>query len=277
MSSLLLISDNPVTTDEVSAVVLPAGYRMRTVSSGESARELLSMYSYDVLLVDAKLRFGEPTDYPKLLWKLNPMAIVGVISLLGPIDTPWDYLAHGIKVFSDEAALKSIKVFIDSLPATLPNQEDYGVLLVEDLDSPREIIQSYIETLGYPRVTGAASADAALAVLRTQLNAHFVVITDINMPQKNGVILLKEIRADAQLMHLPVIMLTAHSSADNLIECLREGASGFLVKPPKKKSLAAELDKARRIFFLKQPARLCRPEDATMIEAALQRTAFRLG
>jgi two-component system chemotaxis response regulator CheY len=57
------------------------------------------------------------------------------------------------------------------------------------------------------------------------------VISDWNMPNLNGLEMLKEIRADARLAHLPVLMVTAESKKENIVAAAQAGANGYVVKP----------------------------------------------
>jgi CheY-like chemotaxis protein len=95
------------------------------------------------------------------------------------------------------------------------------------------------------------------------------VITDLNMPNEGGVQLIEQVRADPRLSHLPIVVLTAHGTVDNLRASVVAGASGVLIKPPKKKVLAAELQKTERMLFNKQDPRLCYPNEFAELEDAL--------
>ena len=75
--------------------------------------------------------------------------------------------------------------------------------------------------------------------------AYEFVISDWNMPNLDGLAMLKEIRADASLAHLPVLMVTAESKKENIIAAAQAGANGYVVKP----FTAATLDeKLNKIF-----------------------------
>ena len=91
------------------------------------------------------------------------------------------------------------------------------------------------------------------------------------MPEISGIELTKKIRRNGKLKHLPVVMLTAYSSPEHLVDCVKAGASGFLVKPPRKNLLQQELGKARRIYNSRQSPRLCDPSDAERLEDALSK------
>ncbi|HKT64285.1 MAG TPA: response regulator, partial [Burkholderia sp.] len=69
------------------------------------------------------------------------------------------------------------------------------------------------------------------------------VISDWNMPNLDGLAMLKEIRADATLTHLPVLMVTAESKKENIIAAAQAGASGYVVKPFTAATLDEKLNK----------------------------------
>lgn len=97
--------------------------------------------------------------------------------------------------------------------------------------------------MGFSNVEEAEDGQIALNKLK---NGSFeFVVTDWNMPNMSGIELLKAIRADAALKHLPVMMITAEAKKENIIEAATAGASGYIVKP----FTAATLDeKLNKIF-----------------------------
>lgn len=102
-------------------------------------------------------------------------------------------------------------------------------LVVDDFSTMRRIVRNLLKELGYTNVDEAEDGVAALQKLKGG-NFQFVV-TDWNMPNMTGIELLKAIRADATLKHLPVLMITAEAKKENIIEAAQSGASGYIVKP----------------------------------------------
>jgi two-component system, chemotaxis family, chemotaxis protein CheY len=103
-------------------------------------------------------------------------------------------------------------------------------LVVDDFSTMRRIVRNLLKELGYTNVDEAEDGVAALLKLRGGGGFQFVV-TDWNMPNMTGIELLKNIRADASLKHLPVLMITAEAKKENIIEAAQNGASGYIVKP----------------------------------------------
>ncbi|MDD5403157.1 MAG: chemotaxis response regulator CheY [Sulfuricella sp.] len=114
-------------------------------------------------------------------------------------------------------------------------------LVVDDFSTMRRIVRNLLKELGFTNVDEAEDGVAALGKLKGS-NFEFVV-TDWNMPNMSGLELLKAIRADASLKHLPVLMVTAEAKKENIIEAAQAGASGYVVKPFTAATLEEKLNK----------------------------------
>lgn len=102
-------------------------------------------------------------------------------------------------------------------------------LVVDDFNTMRRIVRNLLKELGFINVEEAEDGADALNKLRTT-TCDFV-ITDWNMPNMDGLELLKNIRADEQLKAMPVLMVTAEAKKENIIAAAQAGASGYVVKP----------------------------------------------
>ena len=116
-------------------------------------------------------------------------------------------------------------------------------LVVDDFSTMRRIVRNLLKELGFTVVQEAEDGVDALAKLRAE--PFDFVVSDWNMPNMTGIELLRAIRADEKLKHLPVLMVTAEAKKENIIEAAKAGASGYVVKP----FTAATLDeKLKKIF-----------------------------
>ncbi|RKP43523.1 chemotaxis response regulator CheY [Trinickia fusca] len=108
---------------------------------------------------------------------------------------------------------------------------DKGIkfLVVDDFPTMRRIVRNLLKELGYSNVDEAEDGAAGLSRLRS--GAYDFVVSDWNMPNLDGLSMLKEIRADASLSHLPVLMVTAEAKKENIIAAAQAGANGYVVKP----------------------------------------------
>jgi two-component system, chemotaxis family, chemotaxis protein CheY len=116
-------------------------------------------------------------------------------------------------------------------------------LVVDDFSTMRRIVRNLLKELGYADVDEAEDGVQALHKLRSE--KFDFVVSDWNMPNMDGLEMLKQIRADAALSSLPVLMVTAEAKKENIIAAAQAGASGYVVKP----FTAATLDeKLAKIF-----------------------------
>ena len=116
-------------------------------------------------------------------------------------------------------------------------------LVVDDFSTMRRIVRNLLKELGYANVDEAEDGAMALSKLKSE-NFDFV-ISDWNMPNMDGLEMLKQIRADAVIAKLPVLMVTAEAKKENIIAAAQAGANGYVVKP----FTAATLDeKLAKIF-----------------------------
>ncbi|AHE70039.1 MULTISPECIES: chemotaxis response regulator CheY [Enterobacter] len=102
-------------------------------------------------------------------------------------------------------------------------------LVVDDFATMRRIVRNLLQDLGYKHIDEAEDGQDALNKLRAS-NFDFVV-SDWNMPNVDGLELLKTIRADAGMAKLPVLMVTAEAKKENIIAAAQAGANGYIVKP----------------------------------------------
>lgn len=102
-------------------------------------------------------------------------------------------------------------------------------LVVDDFSTMRRIVLNLLKELGYSNFEEAEDGVVALAKLKAQ--KFDFVVTDWNMPNMTGLELLVNIRAEASLKHLPVLLVTAEAKNDNIVAAAQAGASGYVVKP----------------------------------------------
>lgn len=115
------------------------------------------------------------------------------------------------------------------------------ILVVDDFPTMRRIVKNLLKDLGFENVDEAEDGVMGLEKLR---NNHFdFVLSDWNMPNMDGLTMLKEIRADANLASLPVLMVTAEAKKENIIAAAQAGASGYVVKPFTAATLEEKLNK----------------------------------
>jgi two-component system chemotaxis response regulator CheY len=115
------------------------------------------------------------------------------------------------------------------------------ILVVDDFSTMRRIIKNLLKDLGFTNVQEADDGNTALPMLN-QGDFDFVV-TDWNMPGMQGIDLLRAIRSDDRLKHLPVLMVTAEAKKEQIVAAAQAGVNGYVVKPFTAATLKEKLDK----------------------------------
>lgn len=119
------------------------------------------------------------------------------------------------------------------------------ILVVDDFSTMRRIIRNLLGELGYGAANIQEAEDGVSALSALHAGGIDLVVTDWNMPGMSGIDLLRAIRADAKLKSMPVLMVTAENTREQIIAAAQAGVNGYIVKP----FTAATLeDKIERIF-----------------------------
>ncbi len=113
-------------------------------------------------------------------------------------------------------------------------------LVVDDSRAVRMILVKTLKELGY-EVREAANGREALEVIETEKNAVALVLTDWNMPEINGLELLRRLRQKPELSSLVVIMVTTETELDQMAAAIEAGANEYVMKPFTKDILMEKL------------------------------------
>lgn len=119
--------------------------------------------------------------------------------------------------------------------------KDMKILIVDDFSTMRRIIKNLLRDLGFNNTTEANDGATAWPVLQT---GHFdFLVTDWNMPEMDGLSLLKAVRGDERLASLPVLLVTAEAKKEQIVEAAQSGVNGYIVKPFTANTLKEKIDK----------------------------------
>jgi len=113
------------------------------------------------------------------------------------------------------------------------------ILIVDDYKTMLRIIRNLLKQIGFTNVEEATDGSAALQKLRE--GTFRLVISDWNMEPMTGIELLREVRDDASLKHIPFIMVTAESKTENVVIAKEAGVSNYIVKPFNAATLKSKL------------------------------------
>ncbi|MCP4115618.1 MAG: response regulator [Desulfobacteraceae bacterium] len=114
------------------------------------------------------------------------------------------------------------------------------IMTVDDSASVRQMVAFTLKNAGYEVVEAVDGKDALAKLAGTKVN---MIITDLNMPNMDGIEMIRNARAMAQYKFIPIILLTTESQNDKKKEGKKAGATGWIIKPFKPEQLLAVVKK----------------------------------
>lgn len=123
----------------------------------------------------------------------------------------------------------------------MPADPNMKILVVDDMSTMRRIVKNILKQLGFSNMEEAENGQEALTKLRA--DTFGFVVSDWNMPVMPGIEMLRAIRADEKLKHIPVLMVTAEAQKENLIEAIQAGVNNYVVKPFTAETMQEKINK----------------------------------
>ncbi len=114
------------------------------------------------------------------------------------------------------------------------------ILTVDDSTSVRQMVSFTLREAGYDVIEACDGKDALNKINSKSVN---LIITDLNMPNMDGIELIKKVRGMPALKFVPIVMLTTESQTEKKMEGKQAGATGWIVKPFKQDQLLAVVKK----------------------------------
>lgn len=123
----------------------------------------------------------------------------------------------------------------------MPADLNMKILVVDDMSTMRRIVKNILKQLGFSNMEEAENGQEALQKLKA--DTYGFVVSDWNMPVMPGIEMLRAIRADDKLKHIPVLMVTAEAQKENLIEAIQAGVNNYVVKPFTAETMQEKINK----------------------------------
>lgn len=115
------------------------------------------------------------------------------------------------------------------------------VLVVDDFPTMRRIVKNLLKQLGFENIDEAEDGMAALGKLRN--GGYGLVVSDWNMPNMEGIDLLRAVRTEPIVKDIPFLMVTAEAEKEKVIEAIKAGVDNYVVKPFTAEVLKEKLEK----------------------------------
>ena len=121
----------------------------------------------------------------------------------------------------------------------MPVSRDIHILIVDDFKTMIKIIDAMLRQFGFRNIADASDGRAALE--RLKAGKFDLILSDWNMEPMSGLELLKAVRADPTIKHIPMILITAESKPENIIAAKQAGVNNYIVKPINANTLKEKL------------------------------------
>jgi len=108
--------------------------------------------------------------------------------------------------------------------------KDLKILVVDDSPTMRRILVNTLNKANFTNLVEADNGITALEALAANSDINFI-ITDWNMPKMDGLTFIKSVKAESNLKNIPILMVTTKAQKDDIIEALKSGVNGYVIKP----------------------------------------------
>lgn len=108
------------------------------------------------------------------------------------------------------------------------------VLVIDDMAALRESVALLMKGIGFTVVNQADNGKSAIRKLELAIeeNAPYgLIMSDINMPELNGIDLVKKLKADDRFKNIPVVMISTENESITVLEAIQAGAINYILKP----------------------------------------------
>ena len=251
MPGLLVVAPSGNDADTLCANLVERGFEVHVAANGEAAFDLARKESPDAILLDSALSAMDRWQAVKRLNTESGTSRIPVLTLgagssssegfervigkihraLGDVPVPRDQVPTTPIPLRRPRPSAVETPSMSQPPATDPARNARRmsrILVVDDHPTNRELLLRRLEKASYT-VTIAESGEDALERLRAE--AFDLVLLDWMMPGMSGIEVLRRIRATRSPIELPVIMATARSEPDDIVEALRAEANDYVPKP----------------------------------------------
>ena len=115
------------------------------------------------------------------------------------------------------------------------------ILVVDDFSATRQVVKNTLEQFGFNNIEEVADGYSALVRLKSAL--FDFVIMDWGISQMSCLDLLKQIRTDPELKHIPVLMVTEDHLQENIVAAIKAGLNDYIIRPFEANIFAEKLEK----------------------------------
>lgn len=246
---ILIVEDDAVTRRALEVRLKSFGYDTIMASDGIVALQAAQREKPDLVLLDLGLPGGDGFSVMARFRQLTPLSSIPIIVFSGRDAIHWKdrVLEAGAAAFlpkpiDNEALLAAIR---GQLPEggseELQQKRKRKILIVDDDADIRLALNVRLKAMGYETALAADSSSAMTIGLKEKPD---LIILDLGLPGGDGFMLMKRLKKNSILEHVPIIVLSAWEAVTNEERALRAGAVAFFQKPEDNEAFLAAIQKA---------------------------------
>lgn len=123
------------------------------------------------------------------------------------------------------------------------------ILVVDDDKTTRKMVSMILKSRGYEVVTAENGMDGLQKLGLEQIN---LILTDMNMPYMDGIEFTKQVRANPETAHIPIVMLTTEADEEEKKRAYQAGVDDYLVKPATAEQIVESMKRIIKKIFSKK-------------------------
>ncbi len=241
---VLIIEDDEFIQAQLARTVKKEGYTVLTASSGDEGLEVFEEKKPHIILSDMKMPGLSGLEVLHRVKRTSPQTQFILTTAYGELDNVIFALQQGaIDYIKKPIDLDTLLIALGRAEEQLEQQsqnKNPTILLVEDDSDARRALKRVIDKEPGWQVTDAVDGEQAMELFNSQ--KFDIILLDLNMPKKDGLTTLKEMREQTE--DFATIVLTGYGDEDNAIQAMRAGAFNFIKKPIDIDQMFVSIDKA---------------------------------
>lgn len=259
LPKILIIDDSPFFRNQIENELKSIGASISHAEDGRRGLDMALLRPYDLIISDIEM---PNMDGFALCSKLkgNPNTISIPVILVSSNDTE-RYIDKGFRVGADSYIIKTDlkNRLLDTTLEVLEKSKFHNnnhIIVVDDSSTIRSIVKDAFEKSGF-NVTTAENGKDALKKIKA--NPPDLILSDIDMPEMNGIDLCNNVRMDSELKAIPFVIMSANDNRATMRQLLDRGVSAYLVKPFNMEQMVITVEKLlsdQYLLLLKEKERL---------------------
>nr|WP_321266293.1 response regulator [uncultured Sulfurimonas sp.] len=225
---ILIVEDSKLFNNNINKILTNIGYKCQQAFDYESAAQILVNEKYDFVILDLNLPDAYGEELVKGVQSLTKAKII-ILTSETDIQTRESLFKNGILDYlvKDEHFDKSI-ASIDEVIHSIERNHICNILIVDDSKLVRKHIDSILKVRNYNTLE-AQDATQAMEILKT--SSINLILLDMELPDKHGLEVIREIKAVPEVCPLPIIVISGKNDPELVRSSLKLGASDFIKKP----------------------------------------------